>query len=187
MKLLPILYTLAFTSLISSCSLNEDANGAGNNEVVVTGFDGTFAIVDRVGRPAINTAVINGARKEAFNTTVTSELGAAFSKEIENELIAISPEFNTPEDTNALGLNAASLAGLLANDMLNVSLTGTTTFFDGTNVLTGRTLADDVMDVELLLIFGGSDGMQNPTLTTDFVDNNDKDFLPNFPYLSTPW
>jgi hypothetical protein len=47
-------------------------------------------------------------------------------------------------------------------DVLNVSTTGKTTFFDGTNVLTGRALAD-VIDVELLLIFGGEDGAANWT------------------------
>jgi hypothetical protein len=70
---------------------------------------------------------------------------------------------------------------------LNVSKTGKTTFFDGTNVLTGRALADDVIDVELLLIFGGTDGKANPGLTSDHVDKNDKDFGTAFPYLATAW
>lgn len=188
MKISHILFIASFSLVTVSCSLNEDAAGAGNNnDEVVVGFEGSFGIVDRIGRPAINTAVINGDRKEAFNTSITSTLEAQFSDEIEAEIMRISPEFNTPTDTNALGLTANALAGLLANDVLNVSLTGTTTFFDGTNVLTGRTLEDDVMDTELLLIFGGSDGTQNPNLTTDFVSNNDKDFLSSFPYLATPW
>ena len=41
--------------------------------------------------------------------------------------------------------------------------------------------------VVVLLLFGGSDGAQNPTLATDFVDSNDRDFSPSFPYLPTPW
>ena len=74
----------------------------------------------------------------------------------------------------------------MATDVLNVSTTGTTTFFDGTNVLTGRALADDVIDVELLLIFGGPAGTDNPGLTSDNVDANDKAFLSSFPYLAAP-
>nr|WP_299112630.1 DUF4331 family protein [uncultured Winogradskyella sp.] len=70
---------------------------------------------------------------------------------------------------------------------MTVSLDGTTTFFDGTNVLTGRTLADDVISVELLLIFGGEDGTENPGLSNDNVDANDKAFLTSFPYLASPW
>jgi len=54
-------------------------------------------------------------------------------------------------------------------------------------VLTGRTLADDVIDVELLLLFGGPTGASNPTLTKDNVNSNDKAFTVSFPYLATPW
>ncbi|WP_333659625.1 DUF4331 family protein, partial [Flavobacterium sp.] len=89
--------------------------------------------------------------------------------------------------TNALGLDAASFTGVLATDVLNVKTSGTTTFFDGTNVLTGRVPADDVIDVELLLIFGGPDGTSNPALTSDHVDANDKTFLTSFPYLAAAW
>jgi Domain of unknown function (DUF4331) len=70
--------------------------------------------------------------------------------------------------------------------VLNVSTTAPTTFFDGTNVLTGRALADDVIDVELLLLFGGPAGTSNPGLTKDNVNANDKAFLTSFPYLATP-
>jgi hypothetical protein len=53
-------------------------------------------------------------------------------------------------------------------------------------VLTGRALADDVIDVELLLLFGGPAGTSNPGLTKDNVNSNDKAFLSVFPYLATP-
>jgi Domain of unknown function (DUF4331) len=70
---------------------------------------------------------------------------------------------------------------------LSVSLDGTTTFYDGTNVLTGRRLSDDVITVELILIFGGPEATSNPGLTDDNVDANDKTFSDAFPYLATPW
>ena len=76
--------------------------------------------------------------------------------------------------------------GLLATDVLNVSTTGKTTFFDGTNVLTGRALDDDVIDTELLLIFGGTKGTDNPGLTSDHVHANDVAFSTTFPYLAQP-
>ena len=79
------------------------------------------------------------------------------------------------------------MSGLLATDVLNVSTTKKTTFFDGTNVLTGRALADDVIDVELLLIFGGPMGTSNAAVTSDHVDANDKAFGVSFPYLATAW
>lgn len=149
------------------------------------GFTGpaTYAQEDQMGRPAINTVFNTGdADKNAFNVTVPSDQDAAFQSKFMSRLLAL----NSGYTTNALGQDAATFTGLLATDVLNVSLNGTTTFFDGVNVLTGRTLADDVIDVELLLIFGGSDGMANPGLTSDNVNGNDKSFSDTFPYLASP-
>jgi hypothetical protein len=105
----------------------------------------------------------------------------------EANLTGLSPAYANAGDANALGLDAATFTGLLATDVLNVSLDGTTTFYDGTNVLTGRALADDVITVELLLIFAGEDFSENPTLSDDNVSSNDKDFSTSFPYLASPW
>jgi hypothetical protein len=71
--------------------------------------------------------------------------------------------------------------------VLTAATVGTTTFYDGTNVLTGRKLSDDVIDVELILIFGGHTNAQNPTLTSDNISANDKAFLTSFPYLASPF
>jgi hypothetical protein len=89
--------------------------------------------------------------------------------------------------SNALGMDKATFAGVLVTDVLNVKTNGVTTFFDGTNVLTGRNLSDDVIDTELLLIFGGPAGTANPGLTKDNVNANDKAFATTFPYLATPF
>ena len=105
----------------------------------------------------------------------------------QNNLEAVSPAYgNDPSDANALGLTSNQFSTLLATDVLTVALNGTTTFFDGVNVLTGRALADDVISVELLLIFGGETGTENPGLSDDNVDANDKPFLNVFPYLADP-
>jgi hypothetical protein len=114
---------------------------------------------------------------------VPSAQSASFQAEIEDKLLALNAGYTT----NALGWDAATFTGALSTDVLSVSTTGKTTFFDGTNVLTGRALADDVISVELLLIFGGPDGSSNPTLTNDNVNSNDKAFLTSFPYLASPW
>lgn len=137
---------------------------------------------DQMARPAINTVFVASADKDAFNTTVPSAQGPAFQMKFKNRLLALNPGYTT----NALGQNADQLTTLLATDVLKVSLTGVTTFFDGTNVLTGRALADDVIDVELLLLFGGPGGTSNPNLTSDRVNMNDKAFLAAFPYLASP-
>lgn len=150
-------------------------------------FSGTYSQEDQMGRPAVNTVFVSSESKDMFNVTTPSTQNAAFQSMFETTLKALSPAFANPGDKNALGLDAAAFTGVLATDVLNVSLDGPTTFYDGTNVLTGRNLADDVITVELLLIFGGEDFSENPTLSNDNVDANDKPFLASFPYLASPW
>ena len=75
----------------------------------------------------------------------------------------------------------------LAEGMNDVSNLGksTGTSFTGDkagNILNGRTLAEDVIDLELLVVTGGLEG--NAVLTTDDVDANDVAFPGTFPYLA---
>lgn len=181
-KTLKYIAFLTLSLLAIGCSDDSDST------ITVTGeFSGTFVQKDQMGRPAVNTVFVSAASKDEFNTTIPSQQGAMFQSMFETNLTALSPAYANPGDTNALGLDAASFTGLLATDVLNVSLDGKTTFFDGTNVLTGRALADDVITVELLLIFGGEDFTENPAFSDDHVDANDKPFLTSFPYLASPW
>ena len=138
---------------------------------------------DQMARPAINTVFVTTADKDNFNVTIPSLMGAAFQSKFKTQLLAL----NSAYTTNALTQTADQFTTLLATDVLNVSTTKKTTFFDGVNLLTGRTLADDVIDVELLLIFGGPAGSANPGLTSDHVNANDKTFLSDFPYMASPW
>lgn len=186
MKTIKSLIGMAVFGMIALTSCSSDDN----NTIIIDNtpdFSGTYVQQDQMGRPAVNTVFVASASKDMFNTTIPSQQNAAFQTMFQNNLTALSPAFANSGDQNALGQDAAAFTGLLATDVLNVSLDGTTTFFDGTNVLTGRALADDVITVELLLIFGGEDFMENPTLSDDNVDANDKPFLTSFPYLATPW
>jgi hypothetical protein len=169
-------HLLAVSALITvaSCKKND-------NPVDTFNTSGSFMQNDQMARPAINTVFVGSDRKDEFNTTVPSAMNAAFNTQFNNVLTAFG------YTQNALGQDQAAFSGLLVTDVLNVKLSGTTTFFDGTNVLTGRALADDVIDTELLLIFGGPKGTANPGLTKDNVGANDKPFLATFPYLATPW
>lgn len=144
---------------------------------------GTYNQNDQMARPAINTVFVNSARKNEFNTTVPSAMNAAFNAQFQTVLT------NFGYTQNALMQDKATFAGLLVTDVLNVKMNGTTTFFDGVpaNTLSGRALADDVIDTELLLIFGGPTGGSNPGLTKDNVNGNDKAFLGTFPFLAAPF
>ena len=169
---------LAVSLTAFNCSNDDDSV-----QPKVIDFSGTYAQEDQMGRPAINTVFVTSGDKDMFNVTIPSAQNAAFQSKFEARLLALNPDYTT----NALTFDAPTFTGALATDVLTVSLDGKTTFFDGTNVLTGRVLNDDVISVELLLIFGGPDGSEKPGLTDDNVDANDKPFLASFPYLASPW
>lgn len=173
---------IAVLASLSMFNCNKDD---GDSPMGPTGpnFTGTYVQQDQMARPAINTVFVSSGSKDTFNRTAPSEQAAAFQSSFQAKLLALNPAYTT----NALGMDAATFTGALATDVLTVSRTAPTTFFDGTNVLTGRNLADDVIDVELLLIFGGPTGADNPGLTKDNVNGNDKTFLGAFPYLASPW
>ncbi|WP_299224631.1 DUF4331 family protein [uncultured Psychroserpens sp.] len=184
-KLIMIATILSFTAY--NCSNDDDSGNNDPMQQIPLDFSGTYIQEDQMGRPAINTVFVDMADKSMFNMTVPSDQNAAFQNKFQTKLEALNPAHTDPMYTNALGFNAEEFTTALATDVLTVSLTGTTTFFDGTNVLTGRALGDDVISTELLLIFGGPAGTDNPGLTDDNVDANDKPFLSTFPYLASPW
>jgi hypothetical protein len=168
----------------SMSDASTEANIKGINNA--NNIKGTYIQEDQMARPAVNTVFVSSGSKDAFNTTIPSEQGAAFQSMFQSNLLALNPGYTT----NALGLDATQFTSVLATDVLTLSLDGTTTFFDGVNILTGRTLADDVITVELILIFGGPNALtgspENVSLIDDHVDANDKPFLTSFPYLASP-
>lgn len=173
-------YNCSNENMYETMDANESANLQGRSII------GTYMQEDQMARPAVNTVFVSSGSKDIFNTTVPSEQGGLFQAMFQSNLEALSPAFANPGDKNALGLDSQTFTSVLATDVLTLSLDGTTTFFDGTNVLTGRALADDVITVELLLIFGGEDFTENPGLSDDHVDANDKPFSVSFPYLASP-
>ena len=170
------------TAAMLSLSAALFVTGCDKDDEMKVDFDttGTYIQVDQMARPAINTVFVNSARKNEFNTTAPSQMNTAFNAQFQSVLTGFG------YTSNALGLDKPTFTSVLVTDVLNVKTSGTTTFFDGTNVLTGRALADDVIDTELLLIFGGPMGTSNPGLTKDNVNTNDKSFLSTFPFLATP-
>ncbi len=118
--------------------------------------------IDRMGRPAINTALIPSGTKDAFNAGMPSTDAANFSDEFTASITGLSD-----------AANAAALTPVLLPDVLT---------FDTTNAggfLNGRRLADDVIDAELNLLSKGA-------VTGDGVNANNVPFLSAFPYLAAP-
>ena len=97
-------------------------------------------------------------------------------------------------------VTAAVLTTVLATDVLEVAPDAPTTYFnpgmgapnyEGGIGLTGRTPSDDVIDISLILLFGGGDGARFngegglPLLVTDGVGLT-SDLIDGFPYLGSP-
>ena len=119
---------------------------------------------DRMGRPAINTALIPSAQKNAFNAGVPKDDPATFGATVRASIASLNGG-----DT----ATAATLASILLPDILTVDVTSTAGF------LNGRQLANDVIDAELSLLTKGA-------VTTDGVNGNDVAYRTTFPYLAVP-
>ncbi len=182
----------------ASCSSDDDAIAI--DPPVVVDFSGTFSQEDQMGRPGINTVFSATPDIEnSFNVTIPSEQGAAFQSLFETQLAGLHGAFGVSYENNILGLDITTLTTVLASDVLQVAPGVPTTYFDGTNVLTGRTLTDDVIDVSLILLFGGQNGDRFngqdldgdgtpdlPILVTDGVSGAGETPSSTFPYLEAP-
>ncbi|QIE60842.1 DUF4331 domain-containing protein [Rasiella rasia] len=183
-----------------------DCGGSCEPCAVILDFSGTYVQEDVMGRPGINT-VFGGSDevKNNFNTTIVSDRSSfqpIFQTNLEAyfDVYAVALGLDPADvnyETNILGLDAPTFTTVLAQfDALQVAPNAQTTYFDpATGVaLTGRTLSDDVIDISLILIFGGGDlanlnfdgvPMGEPLLISDGVDAGDRDFSLSFPYMST--
>ncbi|TSE10485.1 DUF4331 family protein [Aquimarina algiphila] len=191
--------TATLLLVIGLTSCNNDDEGIIIVEPTLD-FSGTFAQEDQMGRPGINTVFSATPDIENnFNVTIPSEQGAAFQSLFETQLAGLHSAFGATYENNILNLDITTLTTVLASDVLQVAPDAPTTYFDGTNVLTGRTLTDDVIDVSLILLFGGqtgdrfngqdinNDGTPDlPILVTDGVSAAGETPLDAFPYLEAP-
>ncbi len=161
-------------------------------------FSGSYAQADHMGRPGINTVLgfdMDGQTsvKDAQNVTTPAEMAATFQAGYEARLeqyhdvyaglLGLQPE-DVDYENNILGLSATNLTTYLAADVLDVAADFPTTYFnpgtdydgdgrilvpDGDEIgLTGRALQDDVIDVSLILLFGGNEGTRFSGQDVDF-------------------
>ena len=149
---------------------NADLNGASSNigvwgRTLVGGSQ-----FDRVGRPAVNTALLTtGELKDAFNAGSPNDDFATFGDDVNAVIASLSNQ------GNADGLTPVLLPDVLTFD---------TSIADG--FLNGRGLADDVIDGTLNLVSGGfTDPNGVGSVTSDGVDGNDRQFLDVFPFLAS--
>ena len=125
--------------------------------------------VDRMGLPALNTAFVSAsATKNAYNLGTPATDEANFLGIFTQVIMA---RYGLTET------QASGLANFVLPDMLPL---GNLSGFPN-----GRRLPDDVIDIELGLIFGVF-GPAVPALQSDNVNANDRAFSSSFPYLAAP-
>ncbi|MGB3590053.1 MAG: DUF4331 family protein [Nonlabens sp.] len=180
---------------VAACSDDDDLPGIGAD----TNFAGTFTQQDQMGRPGINTVFTTSESEEnSFNRTIPARQIADFQPIFQSKVEALYTAYGATYENNILGLDAPTLTTALALDVLQVAPNAPTAYFTptGTNPLmgvplTGRTLQDDVIDVSLILLFGGSDGARfngmngTPNLVSDNVGLESGVASSSFPYLGS--
>lgn len=130
--------------------------------------------IDRMGRPAIATALIDDGSEDLFNTTRPKGDLAKFSGQVKANLLALSGL----DGTGYTDEEAQAVTEVLLPDILTIDASST----DG--YLNGRGLTDDVIDTSLTVVTGGLGANGTPVLTGDCVPANDVPFATSFPYLA---
>lgn len=138
---------------------SSDLNGADSNIGIWGTTSNAAGQIDRMGRPAINTVLLSGDRKEDFNVASPDGDASAFGAEVNAAIAGLSDQ-----------ANADALTPILLPDVLTFDTSSTDGF------LNGRGLRDDVIDASLNLLTAGG-------VTGDMV-GNDSNFLDVFPFLA---
>jgi hypothetical protein len=124
---------------------------------------GPYRRIERMGNPAVNTALIPAGLKDAFNVSRPSDDAEDFAPAIVASLMSLG----TNDE------NIGILASVAVPDTLKIDPSVPTQYPNG------RAPSDDVIDTLLFFIF-------NQTSVPDGVDANDVAFGSEFPFLADP-
>lgn len=166
----------------------EPTTGGGDPFVFDATPPGDLAQVDRMGMPAVATAVISMGMKDAYNeASPTDDASQAFVPDI----VANITTLHAALDDDLVGLELTPCAvpvcagqggPLVVPDTLKIDVSKAAGFPNG------RRLADPVIDVTLAVVL--LDLTVNDVLTFANIPlnppANDKEFLETFPYLAVP-
>ncbi|WP_194852386.1 DUF4331 family protein [Nonlabens antarcticus] len=195
MKIFNIKYAIALIA-VAAFTISCDDDDVTEIPEASTNFTGTFVQQDQMGRPGINTVFpTTEADENEFNVTIPSDGIARWQPTFQAKVEALYDAYGATYENNIIGLDLPTLTTALSLDVLQVAPNGSgpTTYFGGTsNFLTGRALNDDVIDVSLILLFGGQSGARfngdggTPNLVSDNVGLEAGTTSDSFPYLTAP-
>ncbi len=130
--------------------------------------------IDRMGRPAIATVLIDDGSEDAFNVIRPRFDRNRFGDQVRDNLLALSGLDGSGYTVE----EAEGITEILLPDILTIDTASPAGF------LNGRGLADDVIDTELFIVTGGLGANGTAVLDSDCVDGNDLPFPGVFPYLA---
>ncbi len=174
------------------------------------GASGSYQQVSRLGNPLVNEVIIPLGDKDKFNRTSPEDDAANYGEYVlQPELAAVlnilfpdmvnAPEKDRTDIVQAVlqgvpDLNAfPGKAGMNATDTLKLNLGVEPTAEpnrlgviggDNAGYPNGRRLTDDVVDIDLQVVAGAL--VDNKVPLGDGVNQNDVEFLTEFPYLAPP-
>ena len=144
--------------------------------------------LDRMGMPAVATAVISADLKDSYNeSSPLLDAEGTFVDDIVKNVTGLHTALD--DDLTGLGLTPCmaqacvnQAAPLVVPDTLQIDVNMPAGFPNG------RRLEDKVVDITLaVVLLDLSVPMQTPaSLIGTNPETNDKEFLPDFPYLATP-
>lgn len=184
----PALVLVGVALLATGCNKNDDDAEPSSAFTFTTQPATAYTQIDRVGMPAVNTALITS--KDAYNAaTPADDATSLFAGQIVSNLDAIHSKLN--DDVTAAGLTPTDTSGSLANaqaavipDTLKIDTTVAAGFPNG------RKLTDPVIDRTLSLLLLSQSGGQDINTLANLPLNppaNDKAFSATFPYLAAPF
>ncbi len=187
--ILPAIFLTTLSLALVGCnSLHKDDDEPSAAFTFANEPAGAYTQIDRVGMPAVNTALISN--KDAYNAAKPADdASGLFAGQIISNLDAIHSKLN--DDVTAAGLMPTDTNGSLANaqaavipDTLKINTTAPAGFPNG------RKLTDRVIDMTLSLILLQQGGGQDINTLANIPLNpgaNDKAFSATFPYLAAPF
>lgn len=183
--------TMAALVSVVGCGDDDDDNPMDTDEFVfATDAPGAYDRVDRMGMPAIATAVISSGNKDNYNAADPSDDAAG---DFVADITANVQALHTALDDDLVGAGlvpcvTASCVGqaapLVVPDVITINSAQAAGFPNG------RRLTDQVIDVTLALVLLdlSASGQSATTLAALPLNPaaNDKSFSSTFPYLAAP-
>lgn len=185
---------LGGTLFLAGCGDDEGGGPSADDWAFAADAAASYLRVDRMGMPAVATAVITS--KDAYNAADPADDAAGdFVPEIQANITALHTALD--DDLTTLGLTPCSTGEAVAQAGPFVALMGDVIALDSTQPAgfpNGRRLTDPVIDVTLALVLldVAEFGAAGPHPVTTFATlplnppANDVAFSASFPYLAAP-